>query len=126
MDKTENAAPKTEEIRPPSSEFSEHLKRLQKARSLADKAAKKSASGATAAEAAIGAAWEFLFDFFCRTPAEELELSDLNTLSGVIHKLVSSESGAKANAKKDAEISPQKGGITSEKLRQIEQKLKLL
>ncbi|MBO7521389.1 MAG: hypothetical protein J6T16_04020 [Opitutales bacterium] len=124
MDGTENAPAESAQSR--AEEFSSHLNRLKKARKLAGNAAKKSAAGATAAEEAIGAAWEFLFDFFCRTDAGELELSDLNTISGVIHKLVSSESGAKANSKKDAENSAKKGGITGEKLRQIEQKLKLL
>ena len=126
MENPETAAAEKTEAAGNLSEFSSHLKRLKKARRLADSAAKKSGGCATVAEVTIEAAWELLFDFFCRTPACELELSDLNTLSGVIHKLVSSESGAKANAQKFGEFRAQSGGITGEKLRQIEQKLKLL
>lgn len=102
--------------------FSEHLKRIKSAKKFADKAA---CGKSTMAEATIEAAWELLFDFFCRTPSENFELSDLNTLSGVIHKLVSSENGAKPKNSAQSEAKPA-GEITEEVLRKIEKKLKLL
>ncbi|MDX8416193.1 hypothetical protein [Intestinicryptomonas porci] len=105
-----------------AADFSAHLKRIKAAKKLADKA---SCGKSTIAEATIEAAWELLFDFFCRTPSENFELSDLNTLSGVIHKLVSSENGAKAKSSAASETKPA-GEITEDVLRKIEKKLKLL
>lgn len=105
-----------------TADFSGHLKRIKDAKNLADKATSETSS---IAEATIEAAWELLFDFFCRTPSENFELSDLNTLSGVIHKLVSSENGAKSKSEKLSE--PKSNGeITEDVLREIEKKLKLL
>ena len=100
-----------------AADFSAHLKRIKAAKKLADKA--------SCGKSTIEAAWELLFDFFCRTPSENFELSDLNTLSGVIHKLVSSENGAKAKSSAASEIKPA-GEITEDVLRKIEKKLKLL
>ena len=107
-------------------EFASHLKRLKRARRLADKASKKSDKTSTMAEATIEAAWELLFDLFYRTEPRKFGLADLNTLSGVIHKLVASECGAKANALKFEAQAPRESGVSAERLREIENRLKLL
>ena len=105
-------------------EFAAHLKRLKRARRLADKASSDKSS--TMAEATIEAAWELLFDLFYRTEPRKFGLADLNTLSGVIHKLVASECGAKANALKFEPPAPSGSGVSAERLREIENRLKLL
>lgn len=100
-----------------------YLLKIKRARRAADEGAAKCAAESGAAGAAIGAVWEILFDYFCRTPPSEFALSDINTVSGIIHKLVASSSAARAAS---GAPSGRAGGLSEGTLSEIERRLKLL
>jgi hypothetical protein len=70
-------------------DFAKHLEHIKVAKAQAKQIMEVNAPGYTKAEAAISMAWEVLFDHFCQCPKEDLGLEELNTLSAVIHKLMS-------------------------------------
>lgn len=69
-------------------DFSKHLEHIKLAKNQAKQIMEVNAPGYNKAEGAISMAWEVLFDHFFQCP-EGLGLEDLNTLSAIIHKLMS-------------------------------------
>lgn len=125
--------------------FKKHLDRIRTAKQEADQMLELLSPGHNAAEAVLGIAWELLFDLVCQH--DSIELSELNTLSAVIHKLISGNTQLKSlelkmredtrkeiefqNKKREiektlSEIQSKNNGITQDTLQKIESQLKLL
>ncbi len=103
------------------SDFQEHLKRIKLSRERAAEILKIWLSAEEAAVASLAFAWERLFDTLCNN--EDISLSDLNTISGVIQKLSAVYNNIKQNKDDDKEesiISPE------EVIKRAEEQLKLL
>lgn len=102
--------------------FSKHIEKIRIAKDIACEVTANIRRSGSNAESSINMAWQVLFDYFCRTETEDISLSELNTISGIIQKLVTS------NAKNsDSEGERVASGALSEKtLREIERQLKLL
>ena len=106
-----------------TSTFSEHLERIKSAKQQCDMLAINSPLDVRSAS--ITLLWEIVFDTLCNH--NELEISDFNTIAGIIQKLASSRvqeipsasAEQSQNANSDFSISP-------EILAKIEQQLKLL
>lgn len=129
--------------------FQNHLDGIRRSKRNADSVLETLSPGHNAAEASIALAWELVFDHFCTTPQGEHTLSDLNTISAIIHKLITSNTQIKtlehkiqdqqykleerqraAQALKDQiekeRRSSEAGGLTPETLARIEAQLNLL
>lgn len=104
-----------------SKDFLAHLEKIKSAKRSADEVV--GGVFPPAAQASLAITWELVFDHLCAV--ENMSLSELNTLSGVIHKL----SSAKIQLAQD-DSSPQENrspeGIGDDALRKIEERLKLL
>ena len=100
------------------SAFAGHLKSLAKARKkTAELIGEKIQNGDTPG-AVLDLAWEIVFDHFCAD--EGLGVAELNTLAGVVHKLVSSGSSMKPKKK------PAGSGLDENSIREIERRLGML
>lgn len=113
------------ESRAVSPKFYAHLKKLNAARRRTAETIEKYSLEGRMAEAAVSVAWELLFDFFAKNAAKGLELSELNTLAGVIQKLASGEIKSLSTKAAEQAKSPE-SGLSEEGVRRIEQMLKLL
>lgn len=102
-------------------DFFGHLERIRRAKREADAIA--GGGFPDAAQASLAIAWELVFDHLCGV--SELTLAELNTLSGVIHKLSSSKIQLCAPEEADKARSGV-GEICEESIRKIEEKLGLL
>lgn len=106
-----------------TSTFSEHLERIKSTKQQCDMLAINSPLDVRSAS--ITLLWEIVFDTLCNH--NELEISDFNTIAGIIQKLASSRvqeipsasAEQSQNTNSDFSISP-------EILAKIEQQLKLL
>lgn len=105
----------------PPRDFSGHLERIRRAKREADAIA--GGGFPDAAQASLAITWELVFDHLCGV--SELTLAELNTLSGVIHKLSSSKIQLCAPEEADKARSGC-GEIGEESIRKIEEKLGLL
>ncbi len=105
--------------------FCAHLEKIKSASAHTKKLIEKSLNEGKTAQASIAAAWELVFDFFCSQKSASFELSELNTLSGIIHKLVASDLAVRSGELKFSE-KKSKGGLSESGLKEIEEKLKLL
>ncbi|WP_309383787.1 hypothetical protein [Cerasicoccus frondis] len=121
-----------------------HQTQLRDARRKIEDILETACPGHNMAEASLAVAWESLFRLMCEDSC--LELSELNTVSAVIHKLVGAFTQLKSLEIKvrDADmkqtefdlkraqlenafrLATQPNGLTPESLREIEQKLNLL
>ncbi len=113
------------ESRAVSPKFYAHLKKLNAARRRTAETIEKYSQEGRMAEAAVSVAWELLFDFFAKNASKGLELSELNTLAGVIQKLASGEIKSLSTKAAEQAKSPE-SGLSEEGVRRIEQMLKLL
>ena len=107
-----------------TAQFTEHVEKIERAKTLGAEIISENLSHAKTPQVVLDMAWEIVFDFFYRAKNGAVEISELNTLSGIVQKLVSSGEHLLA-----AEIkSPKKsgGGLDEDCLREIEKKLKLL
>ena len=105
----------------PPRDFFGHLERIRRAKREADAIA--GWGFPDAAQASLAITWELVFDHLCGV--SELTLAELNTLSGVIHKLSSSKIQLCAPEEADKARSGC-GEIGEESIRKIEEKLGLL
>lgn len=128
----------------PEPAFASHLESLRRARRRAETVLEIACPGHNAAEASLGLAWETLFEHFCER--ESPTLTELNTLSAIIHKLVGAFTQLKSLEVKvreaemkaaefetrrrelDAALAPARRpeGLSPETLREIESRLRLL
>ena len=106
-----------------SPKFYAHLKKLNAARRQTAEIIERHTKGGNMAEAALAVAWELLFDYFAKNASKGLDLSELNTLAGVIQKLSSGE-GRAVNLK--SRESDKGAGLGEDGIREIENMLKLL
>lgn len=113
------------ESRAVSPKFYAHLKKLNAARRRTAETIEKYSLEGRMAEAAVSVAWELLFDFFAKNASKGLELSELNTLAGVIQKLASGEIKS-LSTKATEQVKNPESGLSEEGVRRIEQMLKLL
>ncbi len=67
----------------------------------------------------INLIWDAIFDYFCRSDKEEISPTNLNTLAGVVQKLLASSKDSQPKERDSGSISPQA-------LAEIEDKLNLL
>lgn len=130
-------------------DFEDHLQRIQTAKKQTDAILSTVAPGYADAETVIRAAWESIFDQLCNKDTAPTELSQLNTLAGIIQKLMSSLSQIKTlemklhehamkeqtfkqkleSAKQTGEqssLNKEPRGLTPEALKRIEEELNLL
>jgi len=134
----------SEETYPPT--FIHHLSHLKKSKNEADKVLETLSPGHNAAEASIAICWELVFDHFCNDQAQTYSISDLNTLSAVIHKLITSNTQIKTlehkiqdqhhkleerdrvkeELRKQLEQNSGERGLSAETLALIEEQLRLL
>lgn len=82
-------------IKPPAfkeEEFAQHLDHIQRSKEQATKIMNVYTPGYSAAEAVLSFAWQTVFDHCCKNAqqTQDFTLGDLNTLSAIIHKLMSS------------------------------------
>ena len=99
------------------------IERIGRAKELSGELISESVDVAKTPQAVLDMAWEIVFDFFLRARRESVDVSELNTLAGVVQKLVSS-SGSLASS---AQRAPRRGGgLSEEALGEIERRLKLL
>ncbi len=126
---------------PLTENFKIFLESIRVAKYKADKLIELIVPGHEMAEASIAIVWEAFFTHLCelKDAPETLDASTLNTLAGVLQKLMSSfthlraldaklreaEDGTPA-AKKAAAALKATTGLTSETLREIESRLSLL
>lgn len=106
--------------------FYGHLKKLALARRKTAEVLEKCSKEGRLAEAAVSVAWELLFDLFALKAAKGLELSELNTLAGIIQKLAAGEGAAKSLSQKLPDAQNKTCGLSEDGVRQIEEMLKLL
>ena len=103
--------------------FNEHLERIKLAKQECDSIA--SHIPLDVRSASIALLWEIVFDTLCNS--NELEISDFNTIAGIIQKLASSKvqeiPSAELGVSKVSDAMPT---ISSEVLAKIEEQLKLL
>ena len=73
-------------------EFAEHLAHIKKSKEQATKIMDVYTPGYSTAEAVLSLAWQAVFDHFCEhaQQTQDFTLGDINTLSAIIHKLMSS------------------------------------
>lgn len=124
-----------------SKEFLDYLQSIRIAKFQADSLLDVLAPGHAMAEASIGVVWESVFKYLCDMPkqTQDMDVGVLNTLSGILQKLMSSLSQLRTienkikDAADDSPLAKQaaaaielKQGISLETLRTIESKLKLL
>lgn len=121
--KKKRGRPKKSET--PDCDFGGHLEHIRKARGRASEIIQTHIDAGKNSQAAIALAWEVVFDFFLNVKNDAVELSELNTLAGVIQKLVSADAASKSGG---AERSEKKGGsgLSEDGIREIERRLKLL
>ncbi len=101
--------------------FSAHIERIKEAKELSDSVSAKIPLDTRAASVAL--LWEIVFDVLCNSA--ELDISDFNTVAGIIQKLAS------ARVSEIPTSESRSGGITdcsisAETLAKIEEQLKLL
>lgn len=123
---TKKIESKTDVRKSISPKFYAHLKKLTLARRQTADVLEKYSNQGRLAEAAVSVAWELLFDYFTKNASKGLELSELNTLAGVIQKLASGEGTAKTISQKLGDSKNQDSGLSEDGVRQIEEMLKLL
>jgi hypothetical protein len=70
--------------------FDEHLVKLRDARRQTDEAVRLLGRAHKHANDALALTWQFVYDHLTRCRGEEPELADINTVSGVIFRLVQS------------------------------------
>ena len=103
--------------------FSDHLERIKSAKQECDNLTYCELLDARSASVAL--LWEIIFDTLCNST--ELDISDFNTIAGIIQKLASAKvQTSHATEIVDANVSPESCGISAETLAKIEQQLKLL
>ncbi len=102
--------------------FASHIERIKEAKSLSDSVIASVPLNARAASVAL--LWEIVFDILCNS--SELDISDFNTVAGIIQKLASSRvseipsiDSVRPSENRDVVLSP-------ETLAKIEEQLKLL
>lgn len=82
-------------IKPPvfkEEDFTHHLAHIQKSKEQTTKIMDVYTPGYSKAEAVLSFAWQTVFDHFCQNAkqTQDFTLGDINTLSAIIHKLMSS------------------------------------
>ena len=103
--------------------FSEHLERIKSAKQECDNLAYCELLDARSASVAL--LWEIIFDTLCNST--ELDISDFNTIAGIIQKLASAKvQVSHANEIGATKVLSESCGISPETLAKIEQQLKLL
>ena len=106
-----------------TAEFVEHVEKIERAKTLGAELISENVCREKTPQAVLNMAWEIVFDFFYRAKNEAMEISDLNTLSGIVQKLVSSGGHLLTS---ESKMPRKSGGLDEDKLREIEKKLKLL
>lgn len=111
--------------------FSQHIARIKSTKDNLDKLTADMADK-NIASASIACMWESFFDILFNS--EGLTISDLNTLSGVIQKLISSDNQLSENWTSQAQIAEQELALkklrtmklSAKNIKQIEEQLKLI
>lgn len=120
------AAPAKRRGRPKkAAAFAEHVENIERARRQSEELMEECAAPGKTPHEVLKMAWEIVFDFFYRAKSGTVEISELNTLAGIVQKLVSS-SGHLAAADSKGGPKASGAGLTEEGMREIERKLKLL
>ncbi|MFI3291736.1 MAG: hypothetical protein R3Y46_07660 [Opitutales bacterium] len=104
--------------KPISDLFANYIENIKKAR-IASQDLVASCEKEEKSSMIINLIWEAIFDYFCRVDKDEISPTNLNTLAGVVQKLLST---AKDIPNKDKDS----GSITAQALAEIEDKLNLL
>lgn len=104
-----------------SANFETHLEEIKEASAKSLSLIKENISAKQIPQATLSLAWEIVFDIFLKAKERELEAGELNTLSGVLQKLVSAQ-----NSVKSADENKSARGLSEDAIREIEAKLKLL
>ncbi len=98
--------------------LSAHIKKIRDAKTTAKKIA--SAFSDSIPKASLAKAWEYVFDILCDRQ-DDLTISELNTIAGIIQKLSAVKSGdSQENSKNTL------NEISETSIKKIEEKLKLL
>ncbi len=106
----------------PKNSFAEHIERIKSAKSLSDSVVSRVPLNARAASVAL--LWEIVFDILCNS--SELDISDFNTVAGIIQKLASSRV-SEIPTSDFVRVSDNRDiGLSPETLAKIEEQLKLL
>ncbi len=102
------------------SNFQKHLERIKLARERAEEVLNIWSPSEETSIASLAFAWERLFDTLCND--DEISVSDLNTITGVIQKLSAAYNSIKQNKDDKSEnmLSP------AEIIQHVEEQLKLL
>lgn len=103
----------------PSDGFKRHIARIKAAKERADKIAEDGIC-LDAPEASVALMWEIVFDRLCK--AEDVGISEVGTLAGILQKLFAADSKRKPDKAK----SSGDGVVSEDTMRKIEEKLKLL
>ena len=99
-----------------SEKFSKHLEQIRRAKERSDEIC-SSIEILDTQSASIAAIWEIIFDRLCS--GDNLETSELNTISGIIQKLSSAQLRQPTSMQRCE-------GLSSDTLKKIEAQLKLL
>lgn len=103
------------------SDFQQHLNRIKLAKKRSAEILNVWSPSEDATAASLAFAWERIFDTLCTN--EDISISDLNTITGVIQKL----SATYNNIKQDKSEHDEKDTISPQEIiKQAEEQLKLL
>ena len=102
-------------------DFQQHLKRIELAKTRAGEILNVWSPDDDITVASLAFAWERIFDTLCSS--DEISISDLNTITGVIQKL----SAIYGSVKQDKPVADTKSAaLQKEIIRQAEEQLSLL